>query len=204
MTVSVTITKSFRVDSTTIAESRALSARATERRSEPLPAAKTGQLTTRTDNTTGTLTMAAGHGIVTANRVALFWTLNGVSGIRRNVLVGTVATNSVPFSGGLGDNLPANMTNVTVMVETVLEMRFDGDDVQALFVGCPGPVSVWFSDDANTEQGAVKLPYAGQAYEWNVQNGVTNPLAGVTTTRAHVAHGDSTGTRTIDVVAAFN
>src|SRR4051812_13463763 len=72
----------------------------------PLGAAKTGTLTTRTSNTVGTLTMTAGHGITTAALQDIYWD----GGSRRNVTVGTVATNSVPFSGGIGDNLPAAAT----------------------------------------------------------------------------------------------
>src|SRR5678815_5092823 len=75
-----------------------------------LAAAKVGQLTTRTDNDTGTLTMVAGHGITTGARLDIFWEEAGVKGARYGVTVGTVATNSVPFDLGAGDNLPTNLT----------------------------------------------------------------------------------------------
>ena len=49
--------------------------------------AKVGALTTRTDNTTGTLTMSAGHGLLTGNRLDLYWTnADGSLGARRGIL----------------------------------------------------------------------------------------------------------------------
>jgi len=61
-----------------------------------VPAAKTGTLTTRTTDTTGTLTMQTGHGFVQNDKIDLYWT----GGRRYNVVVGTVAGDSVPISGG--------------------------------------------------------------------------------------------------------
>lgn len=87
-------------------------------------AAKTGQLTTRTSASVGTLTMAAGHGFNTADIIDLFWT----GGKRVGVVVGTVATNSVPISGGSGDDLPANLTAITAMLRHAENRAFSGDD----------------------------------------------------------------------------
>lgn len=84
--------------------------------SESIPAAKTGQLTTRTNNTDGTLTMSASHGITTGAIIDLYWT----GGRRYNVVAGTVSGNSVPISGGSGDNLPTNLTNITAQVQIVM------------------------------------------------------------------------------------
>ena len=81
-----------------------------------IAAAKTGTLSTRTNDTSGTLTMTTGHGFTTGQKdISIFWS----GGSRRNVLVGTVATNSVPFSGGTGDNLPLATTAITAMAPTV-------------------------------------------------------------------------------------
>ena len=76
-----------------------------------------GTLTTRTDANTGTLTMAAAHGIATADVVAINWS----EGDRSNVPVGTVAGNSVPISSGssFGDVLPLVTTAITAMVRRV-------------------------------------------------------------------------------------
>lgn len=96
--------------------------------SETLPAAKTGSLTTRTDNTNGTLTMTAGHGITTAATIDLYWE----GGSRYGVTVGTVATNSVPISGGSGDNLPPATTAITATLRTTANILIDGDNVKLI------------------------------------------------------------------------
>src|SRR4051794_23760974 len=112
MPINATFQRTFQVAGQSYNTSRQVQANAANPYSVDLPAAKTGQLTTHTDNTTGTLTMAGGHGITTGARLDVYWT----GGSRRGVTVGTVATNSVPFSGGAGDNLPLVNTNVTAMV----------------------------------------------------------------------------------------
>jgi hypothetical protein len=111
-------TLTVRTEATYLARSTSRSLAATgnsaEVASPTLAAAKTGTLTTRTDNDTGTLTMTAGHGITTGQTLDVYW----AGGQRRGMTVGTVATNSVPIDGGAGDNLPANTTAITAMVPT--------------------------------------------------------------------------------------
>jgi hypothetical protein len=101
-------------------------------RNVAVPAAKVGSITTRTDNTTGTFTMNAGHGLTTGQKVDVYWTVGGVSGRRYGVTLGTVATNSVPFSGGAGDNLPANNSAVTVSPQITVVIDIDGDNLSFL------------------------------------------------------------------------
>lgn len=68
-----------------------------------------GTLSTRTDNTSGQLTLDSLHGVLSDSVGGLYW--NG--GQRLGVAVGTVNGNLVPFSGGSGDNLPAQDTAIT-------------------------------------------------------------------------------------------
>ena len=96
--------------------------------SETLPAAKTGTLTTRTDDTDGELTMAASHGITTGATIDLDWD----GGSRYGVTVGTVATNDVPISGGSGDNLPIATTAITATLRTTANLYIDGDNVNLI------------------------------------------------------------------------
>lgn len=170
-----------------------------------LPAAKVGSLTTRTDNDTGTLTMNAGHGIVTGDRLDLYWIENGVPGQRRGMTVGTVSGNSVPIDLGTGDNLPAAATPVTAMVPVALEARFDGDDIAALVVDTGGARGqVVFTDGSNVEQAAYIHPLTTQFTVWFKNNGVTNQLAGDSTQKVFLSHGDSAATRTIKVGVGYN
>lgn len=106
--------------------------------SRSVPAAKTGNLTTRTDNDTGELTMDPGHGIGTGNKLDVYWidptTLAVMS--RVNMTVGTVAGDTVPIDGGTGDNLPLAASEITAsvpVVETVnLNIGAAGVNVQGI------------------------------------------------------------------------
>lgn len=87
-------------------------------------------LTTRTSATEGTITAPSGHGVTTGATIDLAWAVT-VSGdiqaakVRRNVTVGTVSGTSIPFSGGLGDDLPAQ--DAPIYVPTTNASLFDPD-----------------------------------------------------------------------------
>jgi hypothetical protein len=167
----------------------------------PLPAAKVGQLTTRTDNTTGTLTMAAGHGIVTANRLDVYWTnVDGTKGRRYGVVVGTVATNSVPISGGSGDNLPPNLTAVTAQVPVaVTEFTLTGNSALAIIVAASNGGVLVFRE-ASADALAVSL-IAGQpgVYTWDGTG--TNPVATKAIVSVLMSQPDANDTGDMEVYA---
>lgn len=116
--------------------------------SKSIPAAKEGDLTTRTDDDTGSLTMDPGHGITTAAKLDLYWTdpTTGAQMSRVNMTVGTVATNVVPIDGGSGDVLPAAATAIRAMVPVVETLNIDGGAAGANIVGMDnsGPRSCAF------------------------------------------------------------
>lgn len=75
-------------------------------------------LTTRNDATSGTITAPTGHGVTTGSTIDVYW-MEVISGyntarIRRSVTVGTVSGDSIPFSGGEGNDLPAETSSVLV------------------------------------------------------------------------------------------
>jgi hypothetical protein len=162
-------------------------------------AAKIGSLTTRTDNTTGTLTMNAGHGFATGNRIDLFW----ATGCRVGVVVGTVATNSVPISGGNGDNLPTAATAITAMKPTKYPLSFVGDDVDAVAMSASatGPGAFTFVDGADAHLAHFRVP-GGTVYSWDSAAGQANPLAGLTPVSVYVSQGDSAATSSLQVGVA--
>jgi len=89
-----------------------------------------GTLSTRTDNDTGIVTLATGHGIETADVVDVYW----VGGIRYG-MDATVAANAVTVDGGAGDNLPAEDFAIAAVVEqSDWEINFDGDDARFVAV----------------------------------------------------------------------
>lgn len=156
---------------------------------QDMPAAKVGALTTRTSDTVGTLTMAASHGITTGASLDIYW----VGGKRLGVTVGTVATNSVPFSLGSGDNLPVDETDVTAMVPVSFPILATGDDVIAIEAWSAVDADVLITDASDTSLLALETDETG--YAWGSSYGTTNPVAGDAIAKVFFSHGDSTGTR---------
>lgn len=171
---------------------------------DSLAAAKTGQLTTRTNDTSGELTMAASHGITTGQVIDVYWS----GGVRYGVTVGTVATNAVPISGGSGDNLPANMTAVTAVVQKSINLSIDGDnaDIVAIVLetidkSLRTAAHVQFRDSADAEIAEIDL-VANVPQVWDIAGGANNPFTGnpITNLKASQANVTTTETYTLKIV----
>lgn len=163
-----------------------------------LAAAKVGQLTTRTDNDTGVITMTTGHGFVTGDRLDVYW-----AGGSRRGMTATVATDAVTVDGGAGDNLPNNLTAVTASVPAEEEFLVTGDNAQFIAAKSNRLGMVVFTDAADAEVFAVAAPLAdttGGGYQWYTGNGVTNPLAGADVAKVYFSNGDSSNANTISAV----
>jgi len=161
-----------------------------------IAAAKIGQLTTRTDANTGTLTMASSHGITTGARLDLYWT----GGSRRGITVGTVATNSVPIDLGAGDDLPTNLTNITAMVPQEESFVVTGDNVSAIALYSDKAGQIVFAESDNTEACAKSVGAATggeQSYFWTSARDPVNPLASDDVTKVFFSHGSSAGSATM-------
>lgn len=89
-----------------------------------LPAGKSGTLTTRTDNNTGVVTVATGHGITASDTVDVYWS----TGRRYGVDVTAVGGTTIDIDLGSGDNLPAQSTAVVVCKQVVVNKAIDGDN----------------------------------------------------------------------------
>lgn len=171
---------------------------------DTLNAAKSGTLTTRTDNNTGTLTMTAGHGLTTGQIVDIYWD----GGVQRTVTVGTVATNSVPFDLGIGDNLPTANTAVTVCVQKAINLAIDGDNAKILAVVLETvdktlrtAANVQFLDSAADVIAEIDL-VANVPQVWDIEGGSANPFTGdpITNLKASQANSTSTETYTLKIV----
>lgn len=152
--------------------------------------AKTGTLTTRTNNTDGSLTMTAGHGITTGARLDIYWNIGGVKGSRRGAVVGTVAGNVVPITGGFGDNLPAAASAITAMVPTQMIVAAVGNNVLLLAGYTNKRGSIVYTDGADARLTDWKLD-DGESDLWYSASGATNPLAGVTVARVYFSTADA-------------
>jgi len=138
-----------------------------------IPAAEQGALTTRTGDTSGTLTMdSGGHTITTGATVDVFW--NG--GRRYNVVVGTVSGTSVPLTiSGSGDVLPAQDTVVTVSIQQVIEFTVDGSNLKMILAKMASIGRIGFYE-ASTEEVSIDLA-KGEPWFWASDMDLTNPLA---------------------------
>jgi hypothetical protein len=175
---------------------------------DTLPAAKTGQLTTRTDNTTGTLTMAAGHGFTTGVIIDLYW----AGGVRYGVVVGTVSTNSVPISGGAGDNLPTNLTNITASLQRTANVYIDGDNTKLLAIELKTndrtlrtAAHAGFFDAANDLIAELDL-VTNVPMVYDIQSGIANPFTGdpITTLKLSQAGTSSTESYQLQIIGVYN
>jgi hypothetical protein len=164
----------------------------------PLAAAGVGQLTTRTDANTGVLTMTAGHGIVTG-KVDVYW----AAGIRYG-MDAVVTVNSIAIDGGASDDLPNNLTAVTVGQQVSVDLPdFDGDLLEMLAVKLQRRGHVQFQEAAAVNALA-REQAANEVYAWAADAGVTNPLSGKVVVLVVVSNGDSAGTSDVKIGMLLN
>lgn len=167
--------------------------------------AKTGVLTVRTSASVGSLTMASGHGIVTADVFDLFWVVDGVFGARRGVVAGTVAALVVPISGGVGDDLPAAASAITAMVPNEEIVNIDGDTVTLIAAKSDQPGFIQILDDTDAVVVAIGTRATGtDGYLWYDESGEANPLTGVTVGKILTSHYDSSSARAPKCVIAHD
>ncbi len=207
MSKSVTTNRSYTAGQVSYAKASTISGDGFRSYEISVPAAKqNSQLTVRGSNTAGTLTFTA-HGIPDASLVSLFWSESGVRKYRRHCLVGTTAANTIPISGGSGDNLPVlNTTNIQICVEVSQDEVLIGDNVFAILVKAlisgvaVGAAQFMMYDATPTEHMAVTL--VGAPYIWTNDDGTTNPIATDTPTKFFLSHdGTAAATFNIDILA---
>lgn len=166
----------------------------------PLAVGKAGTLTTRTDANTGTITLAADHGITTGQIVDVYW----ATGMKFNVTVGTVSGTSVPIDLGSGDDLPSTSTavvvaprvEVTVSMVTamaaVLALHAEREDANST---AKAHVDLW---DESISIGAVglegNLPRVYDMTLFGAYFSELNPADGTATVTFWVSNGSSTET----------
>ena len=135
-----------------------------------LPAAKAGTLTTRTSANEGTITLSAGHGIMTGQIVDLYWD----GGRKRNAVVGTVAGNDVPVTGDDGDALPDQGSAIRVAPQAVIDTDFVGNLVELIGVLCSRRGRLQF-DEESFQALTVDL-VANEPWFWASGGTAANPL----------------------------
>ena len=200
MPESMGVTVESRVGTETFSQTADVTADSSIRTAPTVAAAKAGTLTTRTDNNTGTFTMASGHGFLTNDKIDVFW-----SGGQRRGMTATVTGDSVVLDGGTGDNLPVATTAITAMKPHEENFALDGDDLAGLTVFSPVPAFVVFVDGSDAVIGdpITLTGTGGSGYVWSPGLGADNPLAGGTVAKVLLSHG-SAAAQTLRVIALFN
>jgi len=139
-----------------------------------IPVGKAGQLTTRTDGDTGTITMSSGgHGITTGASVDIHWD----GGVLYGVTVGTVSGTSVPFDEGTG-TLPSNLTQVVVCVRSKLPFNFNGPKMSLLALESSGSAHCDFREIISDNNILAVDLTANVPRVWDVTGGTANPVGG--------------------------
>jgi hypothetical protein len=160
-------------------------------------AAKTGTLSTRTDDNTGVVTLAADHGIVSADVVDVYW-----SGGLRYGMTATVVSNDATLDGGAGTALPAQGTAVTVCKQTTLDCDFDGDKLEAIVVSANKRCSVVFEDSTNAVLKALEI--VNEPWTWAADTGIAAQITGNPVDEVKVSNGDSTAAAAIKIAYIYN
>lgn len=166
-----------------------------------LPPAKVGQLTTRTNNTDGVITLTAGHGLVTG-RMDIYWTVNGVKGSRYGV-TGTVVGDVCTITGGGGDNLPVVNSAVTVAVPVLYPLAYSNALIQAFVAMCQVQACVVVRSAVPANLVAAQIDGSTDAYIWDASSGVTSPFT-ADLADVYLSQGDSTQSMPVYAIAYIN
>lgn len=157
-------------------------------RSVAVPAAKSGSLTTRTNATDGELTVPD-NTFTTAQVVDLYW----ATGKRVGVVIGTVAGNVCPISGGTGDDLPDAATAVTLMVAHSESFSIlNTAHIQTVIGYSIATVATIRFFTSTTLVGQLDVGPATNSFIWDTAMGTDNPLdAQSTITSVTFSHADT-------------
>jgi len=154
-----------------------------------------GSLTTRTNNTVGTVTLTVNAvTLVTSDVADVYWS----GGMRRGVVLGTVAGTSCPLTdSGSGDNLPVVNTAVVVSPTRVVNTSIVGANVKSITIDSASDQDGAYSILASGVETLGAKLVGGADYIWFDGNGITNPVTGSTQTQIRVSQGGVTANNVI-------
>lgn len=175
-------------------------------RQKDIPIAYEGNLTTRTDDNTGVITLDvvdAGDNFVATDRVDVYWEVAGVKGHRRGMKVSSVASEAITVGTaggdeGLGDNFPIATTPVQLAKSLVYDFRFDGSDAAILAFQVDARAIIVLTGDDDAEDYAQHFQSA-MADGWDSESGEANPIAGDVITKVYISHNNIEEVKSITV-----
>lgn len=167
-----------------------------------LPAAKTGTLTTRTDDDEGVITLAGGHGFSTGTNFDIYWS----GGCRYGVSL-TIVTNAatITASTGAGDVLPAADTAVTVAQAVSEAFVVPASSAKFIIVKAPyGKQVVRFRTSAPAiSLACVEKGTTEDSYEWNSETGGSIPISTDAIATVLISNGRSASAQTPEIVVGY-
>ena len=126
MSVTATVRKTMSLGGVNFHESKSHSSDGIIVEDVSVAAAEEGDLTTRTDDNTGVVTLDdSGHGFEVAEKVSVFWS----GGCRRRMPITDVTGNAITVDGGSGDALPTQGTAVTMAAVARMDIAGAGNNV---------------------------------------------------------------------------
>lgn len=165
---------------------------------ESLEIAYAGTLSTRGGDTSGTLTLSSGHGVVEGDRIDIYWD----GGVAYGATVGEVATNDVPFTGAAGTVLPAQATAITAGVAENVTFSVAVGDIECLAANQENNTRtnyVFVGVDAEDAATATRITVdAGGIYVWKGAS-ADNPFTAsgaVTLSSVWISHEDTAAAHT--------
>jgi hypothetical protein len=186
-------TTSLTVAGLTISSSIEREQESSDRIALDVPAGLAGSLTTRTDDNTGVVTLASGHGILTDDVVSIFW----AGGFASAATVSGSTATTVTFDVDSGDTLPIATTSVVVSKKATHELLLNGDSLDMFAIKNTQRCCIAFLDD----ESAAALTYEIAEREgrfWVSGMGFVNPLAGESIESVSISNGSTTAL-TIDI-----
>jgi len=159
-----------------------------------LAAAKSGTLSTRTDDNTGILTLGAGHGISAGDVVDVYWT----GGMRYGMDVTADDATTITVDLGAGDVLPAQDSAVIACKVTTINSDWDGDDLSMIAVHSTKRASIDFLDSGGASIDQQELT-ANEPWIWVKDQGIANPLTGNAVDDIRVSTAETSATTAIKI-----
>lgn len=153
------------------------------------PAALAGTLTTRTDNTTGVITVAS-HTLTTSDLLDVYF----AGGVRRGCTISAVTSTTISFNSGAGDNLPVVNSAVSAQKQVTQPLTFDGSISTLILVTAPAGARAQVSYRTSGGEALVlTLAANASAYLWDGTG--TSPLSTASVTNVRASTESATGGR---------
>jgi hypothetical protein len=167
-------------------------------------AAKAGTLSTRTNDTAGTLTMAANHGITNAAKIDIGWN-DSSSDFQAcyGATVGTVSNLSVPFTGAAGTVLPTENATIAAQVRLPQNVAWDNDDGVLLGFMSTRNGHVVFEDSGNNVLKAQRMRASEACLYWD-EGFMANPITGNAVEQLQLTNLDSANAATFKLCGLYD